>query len=143
MKRLLKWQVFLGLILVALSVLVYYIHYLIFRDVHHILIYLIGDIGFVFFEVLLVTLILHQLLHYREKKSILNKLNMVIGAFFSEVGTELLKTFSSFDKEAFKITQKLVITNDLSEKQFIKICKSVQCHQYNMERMADALVGQA
>ena len=60
-----------------------------FRDTHHIFIYLIGDIAFVFLEVLLVTLILHQLLRYREKKAMLNKLNMVIGAFFSEVGGEL------------------------------------------------------
>ena len=43
---------------------------------------------------LLVTLILNQLLNVREKLSMLNKLNMVIGTFFSEVGTALLKSFS-------------------------------------------------
>jgi len=78
MKRVFNWQVLLGLSLIALSALVYFIHYLIFRDAHHIFIYLIGDIAFVFLEVLLVTLILHQLLRYREKKAMLNKLNMVI-----------------------------------------------------------------
>lgn len=133
MKRMLSWQVFLGLVLIMLSVAIYYIHFLIFRDAHHIFIYLIGDIAFVFFEVLLVTLVLHQLLHYREKKALLNKLNMVIGAFFSEVGTDLLKVFSAFDKEALKITQNLIITNDWSEKEFSKICKSVKCHNYNIE----------
>ncbi len=133
MKRLLNWQFILGLFLIALSALVYFIHYLIFRDVHHIMIYLIGDIAFVFFEVLLVTLVLHQLLHYREKRSMLNKLNMVIGAFFSEVGIELLKAFSTFDKDAFKITQKLVITNDWSEKEFLKICRSIKDHSYHID----------
>ncbi|MFC1632383.1 hypothetical protein ACFL1I_02685 [Candidatus Omnitrophota bacterium] len=132
-KRSSSWQIALGLILVALSVLVYYIHYVIFRDIHHIFIYLIGDIAFVFFEVLLVTLVLHQLLHYREKKALLNKLNMVIGAFFSEVGTELLKTFSVFDVEAYKITQKLVIANDWSEKEFLKISKNIKRHQYKID----------
>jgi len=148
MKRIFNWQFFLGLTLIVLSALVYYFHYLIFRDVHHIFIYLIGDIAFVFIEVLLVTLILHQLLHYREKKSILNKLNMVIGAFFSEVGTELLKSFSAFDKEAFKITKKLIITDGLSEKEFLRICKSVKSHQYSidskrsdLERIKDFLKG--
>ena len=133
MKRIFNWQFFLGLILIALSALVYLVHYFIFRDAHHIFIYLIGDIAFVFFEVLLVTLVLHQLLHYREKKSMLNKLNMVIGAFFSEVGTELLKTFSIFDKEVLKITKKLIIKNDWSEKEFSKICKSVRKHNYNID----------
>jgi len=129
MKGIWRWQFFLGLILIALSVLVYYIHYLIFRDFHHILIYLIGDIAFVFLEVLLVTLVLQQLLHRHEKKSRMNKLNMVIGAFFSEVGVELLKTFSTFDEEAFKITQKLIITSDWSEKEFAKTCKNVKQHK--------------
>jgi len=51
------WQVFLGLFLVVLSIIFYLIHYAIFRDSHHIFIYLIGDIAFVFIEVLMVTLI--------------------------------------------------------------------------------------
>ena len=133
MKRVFTWQVLLGLSLIALSVLVYFIHYLIFRDAHHIFIYLIGDIAFVFLEVLLVTLVLHQLMQYREKKVMLNKLNMVIGAFFSEVGGELLKTFSDFDTESSEMTQKLVITNESFEKEFLKICKSVKNHNYNID----------
>ena len=141
MKRILNWQVFLGLILIALSALVYYIHFLIFRDTHHIFLYLIGDIGFAFFEVLLVTLVLHQLLHYREKKVMLNKLNMVIGAFFSEVGDELLKSFSAFDKEAYKITQKLIVKDDWSEKEFLKTCKYAKDHDYKIDSKRGDLEG--
>jgi len=133
MKRVFNWQVLLGLSLIALSALVYFIHYLIFRDAHHIFIYLIGDIAFVFLEVLLVTLILHQLLRYREKKAMLNKLNMVIGAFFSEVGGELLKIFINFDTKSSEITQDLIITNESFEKDFLKICKNVENHTYNID----------
>ena len=133
MKRVFNWQVLLGLSLIALSALVYFIHYLIFRDAHHIFIYLIGDIAFVFLEVLLVTLVLHQLLQYREKKVMLNKLNMVIGAFFSEVGGELLKIFINFDTNSSEIAQGLIITNESFEKEFLKICKSVEKHTYNID----------
>lgn len=108
-KRIFNWQVFLGLLLISVSALVYYAHYLIFRDIHHIFIYLIGDIAFVFIEVLMVTLILHQLLAYREKQVLLKKLNMVIGAFFSEVGTGLLKSFVTFDRKASEITKELIV----------------------------------
>ena len=97
MKRLFDWKVVIGIFLITLAAVVYYIHFLIFRDAHHIFIYLIGDIAFVFLEVLFVTMIIHGLLVHREKQAIFNKLNMVIGAFFSEVGTELLKKCSSFD----------------------------------------------
>ena len=67
----------LGIILLLLSILVYFLHYLIFRDSHHIFIYLVGDIAFVFVEVLLVTLIIHHLLEQMARKARLKKLNMV------------------------------------------------------------------
>jgi len=130
MKRFFNWQIVFGFVLIILSVTFYWIHYLIFRDLHHIFLYLIGDIAFVFLEVLLVTLVLHQFLRYREKKVMLKKLNMVIGAFFSEVGTELLKALSVFDREAAKVTQGLIITKDWSEKEFLKINKKIQSHDY-------------
>jgi len=63
----------------------------------------------------------------------LNKLNMVIGAFFSEVGGELLKIFSDFDTKSFEITQKLVIINESFEKDFLKICKNVKNYNYNID----------
>ncbi|HEO71846.1 MAG TPA: hypothetical protein ENN80_11340 [Candidatus Hydrogenedentes bacterium] len=36
------WQVFLGIALLSLSALLYGLHYLVFRDAHHIFIYLLG-----------------------------------------------------------------------------------------------------
>ena len=129
MKRFLNWQIMLALILLILSVVFYFIHFFIFRDVHHIFIYLIGDIAFLFIDVLIVMLVLHRLLVYREKQSILKKLNMVIGTFFSEVGTELLRNFSQFDHEIANIGQQLVIANDWSNKEFAKVYKNIQGHQ--------------
>lgn len=61
-RQFISWQVLLGLFLIITSAFVYLLHYTIFRDVHHILIFLVGDIAFVPIEVLLVTLIIHRLL---------------------------------------------------------------------------------
>jgi len=83
--------------MVVLSFVFYFLHFLIFRDAHHIFIYLLGDIAFVFIEVLMVTLIIHHLLNEWEKKSHLKKLNMVIEVFFSEFGKHLLVYLSNFD----------------------------------------------
>lgn len=95
-----RWQITLGVSLVAASILFYFFHYLIFHDPHHIFIYLVGDVAFVPIEVLMVTLILHRLLSVREKRIMLNKLNMVIGAFFNEIGTELLQLLMGFSLQA-------------------------------------------
>ena len=61
MKKL-NWQVVLGVSLVVLSAVIYTIHYFIFREPHHIFIYMVGDIAFVPIEVLMVTLIIHRVL---------------------------------------------------------------------------------
>jgi len=99
MKRL-NWRITLGVSLVLASAILYAIHYLVFRDLHHIFIYLLGDVAFLPIEVLLVTIVVHELLTAREKRVMLKKLNMVIGAFFSEVGTRLLRSFVAVDAAA-------------------------------------------
>lgn len=126
LKLKLNWQVLFGCALVALSALVYFIHYLIFRDLSHIIIYLIGDTGFVFLEILFVTLIVNQLITYREKQSMLNKLNMVIGAFFSEVGLSLLRTLKSFDDSYGYIRDELIVNGSWSDKQFLELNRNLK-----------------
>lgn len=58
----------LSLGLIFLSLLLHGLHLLLFRDAHHLAIYLLGDIAFVPFEVLLVSVILHRLLEHRAKR---------------------------------------------------------------------------
>lgn len=139
MKKRWKWQLSLGLGLVFLSALVYFIHYLIFSDVHHIFIYLIGDIGFVFLEVLLVTLIIHQLLIHREKQMLFKKLNMVIGVFFSEVGTSLLKQIAAFDKKAEHIFDRLKVNDDWTNKEFSRLKKFLYSYDNDIDVNRDGL----
>ena len=112
------WQILLGIILILLSVLFYFFHYVIFKDAHHIFIYLVGDVAFVFFEVLLVTLIIHRVLEKRDRRVRLEKLNMVIGAFFSEVGTQLLRDVSALDPEKHQLKEKLLLKGKRDLKAF-------------------------
>jgi hypothetical protein len=135
----LNWQVALGVSLIALSAVVYVIHYVIFRDVHHIFIYLIGDIAFVFIEVLMVTLIIHQVLTLREKRSIMEKLNMVVGAFFSEIGTTLLKIFSELDPESASLREGLVLSAHPSASDFSALKERLNAHPYAVNTGPDAL----
>jgi hypothetical protein len=131
--RRISWQVILGFALLVLSIFFYLIHYAIFRDPHHIFIYLVGDIAFVFVEVLLVSLIIHQLLNMREKRSRLEKLNMVIGAFFSEVGTRLITYFSDLDPRLEEIRKELLVTSDWSEQEFSNVSKRLKKYDYGVE----------
>jgi len=53
--------------------------------------YFVLDIAFLPLQVIVVSVIIERLLHERERRAMLKKMNMVIGAFFSEVGNELLR----------------------------------------------------
>lgn len=125
LKKIFNWQVILGIILIMLSAMVYYIHFLIFRDARHIFIYLIGDVAFVFLEVLLVTLVVHNLLAYREKQALFKKMNMVIGAFFSEVGRGLIKFCVVFDAQGSSLAKKLSVRPEWSVEQFRHLQKEI------------------
>jgi len=147
MKRL-NWQILLGLSLIALSAFFYLVHYAIYRDARHIFIYLLGDIAFVPVQVLLVTLIIDRFLSEREKRSMLKKLNMVIGAFFSEVGTRLLKSFCDFDIHADTIRKDLIVDKEWSAKDFSRALKHLKRHDYsvsskkgNLEDLKEFLIG--
>jgi len=127
------WQIRLGAILVALSAVFYLIHYAIFRDAHHIFLYLIGDIAFVFIEVLLVTLIIHEVLNLREKRALMEKLNMVIGAFFSEVGTRLLGELAACDPGVEKVRRELIVTGHWTKEQFAKAKRTICGYEYKID----------
>jgi hypothetical protein len=122
-----------GLALVMLSVITYSFHYLIFQDSHHIFIYLLGDIAFVPIEVLLVSMIIHHFLNEMDKRNKMEKLNMIIGSFFSEVGTKLLALISNADPELDSVRKYIIIKNDLPDKEFINIIKYLKNYDYNID----------
>ncbi|MBU1027216.1 MAG: hypothetical protein KKA31_05735 [Candidatus Margulisbacteria bacterium] len=128
-----RWQILLGLALILASVGLYFLHYVIFHDAHHIFIYLVGDLAFLPIEVLLVTIIVHELLGYREKRSRLEKLNMVIGAFFSEVGTKLLVLFSDFDPNLSVIREDLIVSDYWTSNEFDNVEKKLRGYEYEIE----------
>ncbi|MCK9273597.1 MAG: hypothetical protein M0P57_00730 [Syntrophales bacterium] len=128
-----KWKLAWGILLIFLSIFFYAVHFIVFRDPHHLFIFFVGDIAFAFIEVLLVTMIIHELLNYRDKKSAIEKLNMVIGAFFSEAGTDLLKIFTSFDRNADKIKSWLIACGEWPEEKFEGAAGQCHLYEYNLD----------
>lgn len=126
MKNFLKERGWLISIFLFFSVVVYWVHYLIFRDAHHIFIYMIGDLGFLFLDVMLVVIVIEQLLNQREKNNRLNKLNMLIGAFFSEVGHGLVEKLATLIENKEKIKEKVLFTVAWQKHHFIKAASEIK-----------------
>jgi hypothetical protein len=118
---------------IAVSALLYGIHYLIFHDSHHIFIFMLHDFAFLPLEVFLVVIVIERILTRREKQSILYKLNMVIGAFYSEVGNYLLSDLLKYFRNREEITRNLNITSDWGLKEF----KAASAYAYNLKADVD------
>jgi len=128
-----KWQIITGALFIIISAVFYLIHYAIFRDSHQILLDIIGYLAFLPLQVLLVTLVMDQLMSAREKRALLKKLNMVIGAFFSEVGNHLLSLLPDFTSQMEQIRNDLVDNNDWSDKAFSDMGKCISQFNYPMD----------
>ena len=97
MKKRVKENIIIGAGLVTLSLLLHFVHVLIFKDIHHTMIFLVADIAFIPMEVFFTSMILERMLERREKEHDKEKLNMLVGVFYAEIGTQLLAYFVDQD----------------------------------------------
>lgn len=142
-----SWKVWLSLSLLWLSAFFYLINYLVFRDVNYMLRLFLAQLGFLPLSVLLVTIIINQLLTQHAKRAKLAKLNMVIGTFFSEVGTSLLKLVSEYDLKVDNLRKEINAINRWSDNDFISFAKrlgqddaEIKLKEGNLERLRGFLV---
>jgi len=113
--KLKKWETNFALALGITSFTMYFIKDLIFHDVRAILSEILSQIAFLPIYILLSTIVIDSLLSRREKGQRVKKLNMVIGAFFSEGGVPLLQSLSKFDKSNGE-TARIILLDDWPQK---------------------------
>ncbi len=73
------------------------------------------------------------MLEKREMESRMEKLNMIIGVFYSEVGLELLSRFARYDLNFDAIRSSLIITGTWKDKEFIAASKESVKHDFGVD----------
>jgi hypothetical protein len=126
------WRVYFGILLVAISALIYLVHYYEFHNLNFITLYGLSDLAFLPIEVLLVVLVVDWAISEQEKRGQITKLNMVIGIYFSEVGTALLKAFSSFDSNVDRMRDELLVKGTWTTRDFAEASTRLKKHKYNL-----------
>jgi len=81
----------------------------------------------------LVASMTEMLLNRRERRVRREKLNMVIGAFFSEVGMTLLVYFSDLDSRVEQIKSDLIVNGDWTDAQFQSIAERIRGYDYQVD----------
>ncbi len=69
----------------------------------------------------------------REKQVRMQKLNMVIGVFFSEVGTKLIELCASYDPDFDEVRKGLVITEKWTHSNFLAVSAHLKRAAYKVE----------
>jgi hypothetical protein len=133
------WRIKLGIGLFISSIFFYVIHYIVYQDASLIFNSIILSFGFVPVWIIVFTLILNQLLIRREKQSRLSKLNMLIGCFFSECGTPLMKTLPDFDPNREQLGKYFVLTDKWTRKEFTAAHRFVRAFTYSITINIDKL----
>lgn len=127
-----KWQIRIGIGLIISSLLIYTVHYLVFKDLHHILVFGLEDIAFIPIEVLLVTLVIEGFLQRREKARLLEKLNMLIGLFYTRMGLKVLIDFVENDDHKELIQKDMMISPDWTDRDFTKLMDKLKQYEYKI-----------
>lgn len=124
------------IVMLAVGCLLYAVRWLIFPgQVFHSEMwrFLLGDVAFLFLQVAIVTLFIDRLLRNRERQATLTKLNMVIGAFFSELGTELLGRLAVADKDLDTVRADLVPCQSWTADQYAAAKAAIVAHHANID----------
>jgi len=82
---------------------------------------------------------IEYMIEMRERAQRIEKLNMIIGVFFSEVGIKLLKKFSTIDPEVQEIRSALIVSNTWSDDDFLKATTLLNAHSFRLDSRALSL----
>jgi len=124
---------------IAISLIFYSLQLFIFQTPRDTFFYLLQDLAFMPFQVIMVTLVLNRWISAREKRDRLKKMNMAISAFFGEAGTEFLLFFNRFVTRLDGLDDKLVINGEWNSKDFAKATRVIREYDFQTDSRKDNL----
>jgi hypothetical protein len=143
MLRVTRWKAIFAAGLVVLAAILFAVQLLVFRDPHSTLFYLLQDVAFLPISVLVLTVIVAEALEWRDHSALMRRLNMVIGAFFSEVGYELLRCMLAFDPDSAALRAAVHPEADWDRAQFVSARRVLASWSPSCDACAADLAGLA
>lgn len=126
-------------LLLVVSLILYLADYLVFPRAEEIGFSFMSNVAFLPVYVLFVTLMIERVLKERERDAMLKKLNMVIGIFFSEVGSSLLHDLKHFYTDGRELSSRLLVTVRWRQADFAAARDFVRSHEVVLDARAGDL----
>lgn len=135
-------------ILLATSTTIYLVDYLVDGSFKGVATSFLGNLAFLPVYIMVVTLTLEQILKERERQTLRRKLNMVIGVFFSEVGTRLFRELAGYLVRNDVLRASLQVSQQWQERDFSealallhRLDVTLDCGDRDKEGLKSFLVG--
>jgi hypothetical protein len=120
--------------LLATSLVLYGVQMLAFHDARDTLFYFLQDLAFVPIQIIPVALVVNRLLARREKRALLEKMNMAVWVFLSEIGTGMIQLCSGLVVNDSALRELLHLDLSWDDKRF----NHVQKHLVHLHPGMDA-----
>ncbi len=128
-----NWEILLIPGLIAVSLVLYFVHFVLYENAQYIFNNVLARVAFLPIQVLLIGLVINRLLTYHDKRKRLEKLNMIVGAFFTEVGNHLLAYFSSLDPQEKELSAELRFDGNWDDVQFERLNTSLKKYNFSVQ----------
>ena len=116
-------------ILIVLAVVFFLLQTFLFHDLHESGFLFFQDMMFLPVHILLVTFLLDRIINEREKRNRKDQLNIVIGAFFSEIGNDAIEVLNRYIINLQEIAAILDIKPGWENKDFDNAAKSIKNYE--------------
>ena len=93
-----RWKIKFSIIMVIAIIIIYGSNILVLKDPEHVISYIWTHLGFIPVDILIVAFVLDEIISKKEKEAMMEKLDMIMSTFFSEVGNDLISQLSSVNK---------------------------------------------
>ncbi len=118
--------------LLSASAVLYVLQFMLFRNIIGIFNSIVQGIAFIPVWIVVARIVIDRLLQKRDLRVRLEKINMLIGVFFSEIGMSLLSLIASADTEAATISLKLRIDGTWTPETYEEARQSINSRDFRL-----------
>lgn len=129
----LRNNILISVVMIVIAISIYIAQIVLFNTPDQTLFYLLQDLAFLPISVILISYILEKYLKNKEKEEKFKKLQIVVSAFYSEVGTTLIRKISLFDNMLPLFKEKIDFSHALDNKEKKILLNHIMSFNYDMD----------
>lgn len=129
----LRNNILISVVMIVIAISIYIAQIVLFNTPDQTIFYLLQDLAFLPISVILISYILEKYLKNKEKEEKFKKLQIVVSAFYSEVGTTLIRKISLFDNMLPLFKEKVDLSHALDNKEKKILLNQIMSFNYDMD----------